>query len=309
MARTNVELSEETQSEWSSRVNAMQRADLIARASAIRGDPMQSKTNRFSLEPLSLTFWSSPERSFEQKIEDVSFIRRIPNRILDALQINAPRLRPGAAPIILLRLTRAVLHSEIEESQGCHRREIQEQSLPRGGDVPPQKDRSRDLFYNSFGSFGGGDNFFLPKKKKIRPEKERVRAGKTPKQKHLTIKEKRSSIRSRTQGDTDAVLRGVVSFVEKNPISKDDDSPHPHHFVFSDRRATSRRINRFNPPQSILSFQIPAIHACIQLHTVVVVILLRHLNLHDSSSLSPESVVRVVVVSISLPSFSSIAMA
>ncbi|KAH0893614.1 hypothetical protein HID58_056043 [Brassica napus] len=55
-------------------------------------------------------------------------------------------------------------------------------------------------------------------RKKI--EKERVRAGKTPKQKHLTIKEKRSSIRSRTQGDTDAVLRGVVSFVEKSKVER-----------------------------------------------------------------------------------------
>ncbi|KAL0790393.1 hypothetical protein Bca101_006639 [Brassica carinata] len=47
--------------------------------------------------------------------------------------------------------------------------------------------------------------------------------------KHLTIKEKRSSIRSRTQGDTDAVLRGVVSFVEKMVLQKADTSKHATH--------------------------------------------------------------------------------
>ncbi|CAN6985323.1 unnamed protein product [Brassica oleracea var. botrytis] len=81
-------------------------------------------------------------------------------------------------------------------------------------------EKFKNKVFHAVEIFGGGDNFFLPKKKKIRPEKERVRAGKTPKQKHLTIKEKRSSIRSRTQGDTDAVLRGVVSFVEKSKVSK-----------------------------------------------------------------------------------------
>ncbi|CAG7899221.1 unnamed protein product [Brassica rapa] len=69
----------------------------------------------------------------------------------------------------------------------------------------------------------GGDNFFLPKKKKIRPETERVRAGKTPKQKHLKVKEKRSWIRPRrdeegsdTVNDTDAVM----SFVEKSKVER-----------------------------------------------------------------------------------------
>ena len=37
--------------------------------------------------------------------------------------------------------------------------------------------------------------------------------------------------------------------------SNDDDSPHPYHFVFSDRRATNPRINRSNSTQSILSFR------------------------------------------------------
>ena len=54
-------------------------------------------------------------------------------------------------------------------------------------------------------------------------------------------------------------LQGVSCLRQKSlsrtEPSKDDDSPHPYHFVFSDRRATNPRINRFNPTQSILLFR------------------------------------------------------
>ncbi|KAG5390440.1 hypothetical protein IGI04_031981 [Brassica rapa subsp. trilocularis] len=52
----------------------------------------------------------------------------------------------------------------------------------------------------------GPEIYFIIHSKKIRPETERVRAGKTPKQKHLTVKEKRSWIRSRRDEEESMIL-------------------------------------------------------------------------------------------------------